>query len=675
MVFFYKDNLEDKNILEEIINQFKCFCFKIPIIFFLIIIIISYKKKVFEEKINDKSDFFLSHNLLPFNKYYLNDYFNISGSFNLTYLKYHYSFKYNIIQIEYSIGFYDLNDNLILPSDFLFIYNYIQVICHINSKSIDIYSLPNIYQNLYFNCIEFIEINEEINFGIILNNQKQDIISSFYFFTEKLLYYNYLVYENNQIFEPIFINMHYSYLLEQFGNIKMNKTLKLKKSFSQYPHNTLKKYVAINDNEWMFKDIYNYYFCFCKGNNCLNKTIPNNCKYNFYQYIIDNNRNVFQKTDYLFMDFIFAELSSDDVYPIFKEMIRQRLPAHYITEKSEIYKDYCNNSDNCLIILPVIKEKNPIHGNFLEKYLTIFLKLKIVVTGRGTTFNTNLFYNIEYITYICVGHGVCFFKYYLYKENRIYGINKNDKILLPPTDKIIDIAKKYGWKDKDIIKMNLPRWDIYNIDENENLLSSNAYNIIKNNSILIMFTWRDIIKSKEISVYYLKNLTDLIFNDILGKEIEKNNITLYLSFHRLINLKYQKKYKDISKKKIYMKYIDQNDISKCLRKTDLVVTDFSSIIFDLIYRRKPYIIYIPDANDPKIKKIYKKDYVELIGSMKNGKIKFENKFFNIKETIDKIIFYIHNKFKIEPKLEDFYDTFGFQNENSINKFIDYIKFL
>ena len=238
MVFFYKDNLEDKNILEEIINQFKCFCFKIPIIFFLIIIIISYKKKVFEEKINDKSDFFLSNNLLPFNKHYLNDYFNISGSFNLTYLKYHYSFKYNIIQIEYSIGFYDLNDNLILPSDFLFIYNYIQVICHTNSKSIDIYSLPNIYQNLYFNCIEFIEINEEINFGIILNNQKQDIISSFYFFTEKLLYCNYLVYENNQIFEPIFINVHYSYLLEQFGNIKMNKTLKLKKSFSQYPHNT-----------------------------------------------------------------------------------------------------------------------------------------------------------------------------------------------------------------------------------------------------------------------------------------------------------------------------------------------------------------------------------------------------------------------------------------------------
>ena len=41
------------------------------------------------------------------------------------------------------------------------------------------------------------------------------------------------------------------------------------------------------------------------------------------------------------MNFIFANLSSDDVYPIFKEMVRQRLPAHYITEKSDIYNDYC----------------------------------------------------------------------------------------------------------------------------------------------------------------------------------------------------------------------------------------------------------------------------------------------------------------------------------------------
>ena len=35
------------------------------------------------------------------------------------------------------------------------------------------------------------------------------------------------------------------------------------------------------------------------------------------------------------MDFIFADLSSDDEYPLFKEMEKKRFPIHYITE--EIY--------------------------------------------------------------------------------------------------------------------------------------------------------------------------------------------------------------------------------------------------------------------------------------------------------------------------------------------------
>ena len=37
-----------------------------------------------------------------------------------------------------------------------------------------------------------------------------------------------------------------------------------------------------------------------------------------------------------------------------------------------------------------------------------------------------------------------------------------------------------------------------------------------------------LIETKEISTHYLKNLSDLIFNDLLDKELEKNNITLYL---------------------------------------------------------------------------------------------------------------------------------------------------
>ena len=165
----------------------------------------------------------------------------------------------------------------------------------------------------------------------------------------------------------------------------------------------------------------------------------------------------------------------------------------------------------------------------MEKYLTLFLKLKQVITGSGIYFDyiNNLFYNIDYITYISITHGVCYFKYFLYEENKCYGKKRIDKILIPPFKKILSFAFKYGWKSENIIKLNLPKWDKYNDKNNSN---SDLKNILYNHaSILIMFTWREIIRNKQISSYYFKNIMNLILNKKLNKELKNNNITLYFA--------------------------------------------------------------------------------------------------------------------------------------------------
>ena len=59
--------------------------------------------------------------------------------------------------------------------------------------------------------------------------------------------------------------------------------------------------------------------------------------------------------------------------------------------------------------------------------------------------------------------------------------------------------------------------------------------------------------------------------------------------------------------------------------------------------------------------------------MRNGTIFFENKFFNLNEVINKIIYYINNNFNLEPKLLKFYDSFGFKKGSNINNFINYLK--
>ena len=56
----------------------------------------------------------------------------------------------------------------------------------------------------------------------------------------------------------------------------------------------------------------------------------------------------------------------------------------------------------------------------------------------------------------------------------------------------------------------------------------------------------------------------------------------------------------------------------------------------------------------------------------NNDFKFENVYFDINSTINKINYYIDNKFHLEKKLIQFYDEFNFKKGSLINDFIDYI---
>ena len=257
------------------------------------------------------------------------------------------------------------------------------------------------------------------------------------------------------------------------------------------------------------------------------------------------------KTDYLFGDFIYNEYSSDDAFPVFEEMINKNFPVHYLTQNNNIYKKYCYLNKKCQSIIKVINNDEIINGDFLEKYLTLFLKLKVVISGAEFFFIDNLFYNIDYITYISVGHGVSYFKSFLYANYSYYGNKIYNKILIPSSQKLISLVKEYGWENDNIIKINLPRWDKYNNNEN------NENN--KNKSIFIMFTWRQLKENKTISDDYIKNISSLINNDKLIEKLKEKNISYYFIFHH-------REFLSQSKIKLnkYIKYIEEKDISNVL---------------------------------------------------------------------------------------------------------------
>jgi len=586
--------------------------------------------------------------------------------FNMTFYNASYSFKYNIVEITYLIHVCDENKNRIQPFELFFNYD-LNIFC--NMKIIEenntIETFPSYYNNISLICTEYFELNEIVELGIKIYKKVQDIyqnVSYFYFFDNKNFNFSNLHFDNDNKFAPFKIKKEYIDLMNEIKN--NNEKLTLKNSYIQNPFFNSKTRLQNDDNKWIFKNIYNQYFCFCKGLFCKkNISIFQNCKYYFYLSIIDKLRDLFEKTDYLLADFIDLNFNDDDILPIFKRMIGQNLPAHFISPKENLYKEFCFQKSRCLTIL----NETFIDGDFLEKYLNLILRLKATVAGSDFRAINNLFFNIEYITNINVGHGVKFFKSFLYMNYT--SPKRYNKLVLAPSSKLITIAEKYGWKEKNIIKLCLPKWDKY----------KNKYTKkIRKKFIFIFFTWREINANQtknaneivSLSNLYIINILLLLNNKKLNDELIKNNITLLFGLHE--NLYFLKDY--INTKYKFIKVIKNEMISNALMKSSLIVTDFSSVIFDFIYQKKPAIIYIPDYNDPKIKDLYSENYYNLIKSLGNGTIYFENKFYNVNDVVDKIISYINNGFKLEKKIKKFYNSFGFKcQNNNIQLFIEYLK--
>ena len=342
-------------------------------------------------------------------------------------------------------------------------------------------------------------------------------------------------------------------------------------------------------------------------------------------------------------------------------MKKQNLNVHYLTMSIDIFNQFCSNKTSCnnLTVLYGIKTVN---GDVLEKYLELFLQLKVVITSEKYDSIDNLFYNIEYITYIFLGHGVPYIKSYLYSDYR--SCKRYNKMLVPPYKKFIDLALKAGWKSENIIKIGFPRWDDYTLYNNKNILSNNKTLIEK--SIFLMFTWRKVKKGKKMSDLYYINLFNLFNNAFINEQFQKNNIKLYFCYHH--NLKEKRRIQTSN----YIRFISQNDISILIKNSSLIITDFSSILFDAIVQKKPLILFIPDGLDKNLKDIYTNDYYETIIKLKKGMIDLLEIFFDLKDLINKIFYYIKNDFILEEKKLKFYQEFNLKNYNNTKMLINYI---
>ena len=579
------------------------------------------------------------------------------------------------IQVKYYFKLLDQNYNQIKPSDISLLYN-LHLFCemYLYITQDKIYSIVNIYKNKLYYCIEYTKNNEKAKFGIKIfktNEMTEEIqYDEILYSSDELIYQNKNVFNqsknyNNNKFNIQFLYNKYNDIIANLKKTKKNNMC-LKCSFLQPPLFSLKRNIANVKGRWYFKNIYQTYFCFCIGESCINLQIFNmynfqSCKYFFYLTIIDKNRYLYSKTHYLLSDFFNENIESVDALPIFNTMINNNFNAHYITMSTNIYKEFCLNDTNCLDKMQIIYGIKKINGDILEKYLELILRLKAVITAEKYESIDNIFYNIEYITYIFLGHGVTYIKSFLYTD--YLHPNRYNKILLPNTKLFIDLALKAGWKNENIIKIGYPKWDQYKIYNSTNNLKKNAQ------TIFLMFTWRKVKKGKNISNLYFNNICNILYNYELNEVLKKNNVKLFFCYHHTLK---------ITKKIIgnnNIRIINQNEISTLIKNSSLIITDFSSILFDAIVQKKPLILFLPDGLDYNLEDIYSKQYYETIKKIKNGEIYLDEIYLDVNEVINKTIYYIENNFILEESRMKFYKRFKLKNRDNTRKFIRYIRML
>lgn len=143
------------------------------------------------------------------------------------------------------------------------------------------------------------------------------------------------------------------------------------------------------------------------------------------------------------------------------------------------------------------------------------------------------------------------------------------------------ICSNFGFKKSQVAVTGLSRFD--NLPKN---------NRVKNKKILLLFTWRDSLNNvspeKFLASKYYKRLSEILQSESLSKVLEKYGYTVEACLHHKLH-----KYLDTAMSNSRFKIHSMNDcdVQSLIVNSDLMITDYSSACFDMLYQSKPVLYY------------------------------------------------------------------------------------
>lgn len=203
------------------------------------------------------------------------------------------------------------------------------------------------------------------------------------------------------------------------------------------------------------------------------------------------------------------------------------------------------------------------------------------------------------------------------------------------------VQENYGYRKDQIILTGLPRFD----DLHEF--------VTKPNRIIVMPTWRKWLRLKsernneldtDVSTSsFIRNWELFLNSPELDEAIKKYNLEIIFYPHRLL----QQNLTDFKIKNSSVKIASekQYDIHDLIKSAAMLVTDYSSVFFDMIYMKKPVVFYQFDE-DAYRKHHYEEGYFDYHNNP------FGQSYKEHKEVVKTICQYAEKNYKVTSEYEE-----------------------
>lgn len=224
------------------------------------------------------------------------------------------------------------------------------------------------------------------------------------------------------------------------------------------------------------------------------------------------------------------------------------------------------------------------------KHFFVYFKSDFLIVSHGVrdvlpTIYHNTTKNKKKIIHL--QHGIVAMKKVFFHKNSYNG--KVRKMVVSSDFEKQLFIEKMKMNPQQIMNSGLIRYDYLN-DESQ---------MQEKKIIFVMPTWREwIIKDEETFLQsdFYKNYSELLHDKELNDYLKENNLVIKIVPHIEIRLKYMEYF---SSKYDCIQVIDteKETVQELIKKSSLLITDYSSVALDFVYLNKPVLFYHFDLDD------------------------------------------------------------------------------